>query len=138
MTSSTANDLTQNSGLRIDNMKALNCSGTGIAIFSAPGGVVINSIISGIGSSSISGAYGVYCAATGVVVQGCTITNVTASSRPNSYGMIFGAGNFATQNQISNAGIGIAGAIRQNNLTASCDTPFSAGTNGGDNVPPGS
>ena len=124
---------TNNLNQHIDNMRVSKCNSQGIEFTESPASLITNCQISQIGLSTSTYSAGISLYGTGVTVQGCTISTITAASGSNSYCISAVAGSFARQNQLSSATVGLSGGIYQDNVARACANAFTNGTDAGGN-----
>ena len=126
------NTSTTNSfGDQIDNMRITHCFHIGCEVDYAQSSRITNCQVSQTGTSGASYAAGIYVQGTGVTIQGNSVSSFTAATSTCIYAE---TGNFARQNQVSNATYGVDGCIYQDNLAHNCPNAFAQGTDGGGNV----
>ena len=127
---------TNNVDQQITNMRVTYCSGAGINVQDAPSSVVSGCQVSQIGTSANYFTFGINITGAGVVVQGCTVSNIIAAGN-SVYGIHSDSGSFTRGCEVSSAYYGVYAGIYQNNLASAVTTAFSGGTDGGNNVDDG-
>lgn len=113
----------------VENMRVTYCYGIGIAVNYYLASRVTNCQVSKIGYNGATNVFGINGYGNGTLIQGNTVSNVTANT---SYG-IYAGGGYARQNVVTNAGYGVVGGKYQDNLTSGCGYPVYGGTDAGGN-----
>ncbi len=120
---------------QVDNMRVTFCYNTGIDLENVLASRITNSQVSHIGfTGSGDNVFGIDAIGAGMTIQGNLVGTILAAAAADSFGISTNPGIFVRQNQVFNAGVGVAGGIYQSNQVSGCASPFLGGINGGRNT----
>lgn len=128
---------------RITGLRITNCYSAGIQDISPVGHLIADNQVATIGGTTTAGsaaAFGIRVVEGSVVIRGNQVSGVTGVGAGTGTGIYCSNSNshFVLRNQVNNCATGVRmnaaqGNKYQDNLTASCTTPFDGGVDAGGN-----